>query len=378
MKEFALYIHIPFCEKKCYYCDFASYSNKFDLVDKYFDYLFREISIYKEKTKGLKLKTIFIGGGTPSSVNEKYIDNLMKHIKENFDTDELIEVTIESNPNSLNKEKLMKYRSCGINRLSIGLQSFNNDLLKKIGRIHSCNDFINSYNLAREVGFENINIDIMFNLPTQTLYDVENSLNEAIKLRPEHISFYSLKLEEGTKFYEKYNDSEEELPNDELEREMYYKGIKLLYENGYYQYEISNFSKVKSECQHNLFYWELKPYLGIGIGAHSNMNKKRWGNYKKINDYFDSLDEGILPIEEEETIDETTEMAEYIILGLRLNKGIDKRNFINIFNKNIYDVYGKELKKFLNSGLLIEDEHYIKLTDKGRDLSNIIFMELLP
>lgn len=378
MEGFGLYIHIPFCESKCYYCDFNSYSNKMDFTEKYIEYLLKEIDMYSHKLKEYKLETIFIGGGTPSAIHHKYIYRVLDYVYKKFNVDNLLEVSIEGNPNSLDYEKLKNYKSIGINRLSMGLQTLEDNLLKKIGRVHSTDDFYNSYNIARKVGFNNINIDVMFNLPGQSVENVINTLENLMKLDPEHISYYSLKLEEGTLFHKKYYDNLNELPSEDDERKMYYEGIKILGNSGYKHYEISNFAKNGFECKHNLVYWKLKPYLGIGLGSHSNLFNRRWGNKILFDDYYNDIDNNKTPIDEVEIIDNTMEMAEFVMLGLRLVDGVDKKEFKLRFTKNIKNVYGDLINKFSKDGLLLVDEERIALTEKGRDLSNLIFMELLP
>lgn len=378
MNELGIYIHIPFCVSKCFYCDFNSYTDKSYIIEDYIKYLKKEIDLYSVELKDYKVKTIFIGGGTPSCIDSKFLCDIVNHIYKKFNLSTLIEFTIEANPKTLNKHKLNDYKNLGINRISLGLQSFNDKLLKRIGRIHTARDFLESYDLVRKFGFDNVNIDVMFNLPGQTIEDVIDTLEKVIKLKPEHISFYSLKIEEGTLFYKLYNESRLNLPDEDIEREMYYKGIELLEDNNFIHYEISNFAKPGYECKHNLIYWNVKPYLGLGLSAHSNINSKRWSNFGDFKQYFKCLNEDSLPIEESEKIDKEMEMAEFMILGLRLIKGIKKSDFNNRFGLNVENVYGRQLKSLEDKGLIENKEEYIKLTKKGIDLSNLVFVELLP
>ncbi|MTI70487.1 MAG: oxygen-independent coproporphyrinogen III oxidase [Firmicutes bacterium] len=377
MKELGLYIHIPFCESKCYYCDFISYPNKRNFIEIYVNYLIKEIKMQSEKLKNYKLKTVFIGGGTPSSIDAKYIYKILEEVYKEFNTTFLEEITIEANPNTIDENKLKLYKKSNINRISLGLQSSDNNILKRIGRTHTKEVFLKNYKLISKYGFSNINIDIMFNLPKQTLYEVEKTINFVTKLDVKHISFYSLKLEEGTPFFDKYKDDKSSLPSEDLEREMYHKGIELLKNKNFHQYEISNFHKKNYKCKHNLLYWKVKPYLGVGIGAHSNLFNERWGNEINFTNYFKALDNNRLPIFQSERIDKNMEMSEYVILGLRLNEGIDKRVFYKRFNVNIEKIYKSQIKKFEREGLLNNFNNRIKLTERGRDISNRVFMELL-
>ncbi len=378
MDDLALYVHIPFCLKKCNYCDFISFPNKFDYVEKYTDALVKEIRLYSSVGKKFKLNTVFIGGGTPSSINSIYIEKIMDGIYKYFDTNELKEVTIETNPKTLDKEKLVRYRESGINRISMGVQTLNDNLLKILGRIHNTEDFYKNYDLVRNLGFNNVNLDLMFGLPFQTLEDVIYTLKEVIKLEPTHLSFYGLIVEKGTKFYDLNNRGKLNLPDEDLERAMYHKGMEYLVSNGYEHYEISNFAKKGYECKHNLFYWELKPYIGLGIGAHSNIFGKRYWNFAYIKEYISSLDNGSFPVSGEEVIDKDMEMAEYCILGLRLIRGIDKKNFLGRFGIDIKEIYGKIIERHVKGGLLYENENRIYLTKRGLDLSNIVEVDFLP
>ncbi len=377
MKEVAIYIHIPFCESKCYYCDFCSYSNQDNIVDKYLKYLKIEIDIYSHILKDYVVKTIFIGGGTPSYIDAKYILDIFNYLNKRLKLHNAMEISIEINPKTLNKEKLTVYKDVGINRLSLGVQSLDDTILSKLGRIHTKKDFLETYRLLRNNGFNNINVDIMFNLPNQSIKDVINTLNEVISLDVEHISYYSLKIEEGTDFYQMNKRSQLPLPNEDEERLMYHKGIELLEDSRYKHYEISNFAKKGYECKHNMFYWTVKPYIGIGLSAHSNINQQRYGNTGSFKDYFNDLDNLKLPVTHREIIDKATEMSEYMILGLRLIDGIKKNNFKDRFGIDINKVFEDKLKMLHSKSLLINNSHTVKLTTKGLDLSNRVFMELL-
>ena len=279
MKEIGIYIHIPFCIKKCEYCDFVSYCNKEKYVPQYINALKKEIK--NNINKEYKITTIYIGGGTPSSIEENYIADIIETIKLNMNDENLknfenIEVTIEVNPGTVTEKKLKTYKEIGINRLSIGLQETHDELLKSIGRIHTYEEFLKTYNLARKIGFNNINVDLIIALPNQTIQDIKENLEKIIKLNPEHISVYSLILEEGTPFYNKYNENKIKLPDEELERNMYWYVKNTLENNGYMHYEISNFSKKGFESKHNMNCWNQEEYLGFGVAAHSYNNKTRY------------------------------------------------------------------------------------------------------
>ncbi|NLJ78543.1 MAG: oxygen-independent coproporphyrinogen III oxidase [Tissierellia bacterium] len=378
MKDLAIYIHIPFCSSKCYYCDFISFPGMEDRMDEYMNYMMKEMDLYREVLSGYNIRTIFIGGGTPSHIDGRHIYNVLEYIHSNFNCNGLEEITMESNPESLDEEKLNIYAQAGIDRISIGLQSLDDGLLKGIGRCHNAKDFYRAYDLVRKVGFEDVNLDLMFGLPNQSLRDCRDTLEEAISLDSEHISLYSLILEEGTPMDRWYEDGRIELPDDELERDMYHMGQELLRTRGYHQYEISNFCKEGFECKHNLYYWKLKPYIGFGLSAHSNMDSRRFWNYSSFEGYYNSLDKGSFPIEGEEHIDTELEMAEYMIMGLRMIKGIDRNEFHNRFHIDVEDIYGAVLEEYESRGLLDMDGGSIRFTPRGLDLSNLVYVDLLP
>ncbi|WP_066495302.1 radical SAM family heme chaperone HemW [Abyssisolibacter fermentans] len=377
MKQIGLYFHIPFCKSKCYYCDFISFPRMEHIIETYIKYVMSEIKLYTSQLADYKVTSIFIGGGTPSSIDSKYIYQILDKTNKVFNLDNDIEISIEANPSSIDKDKLRVYKSCGINRISMGVQSLNDRLLKSIGRIHDQKTVLKAYHDIRESGFDNVNFDIMFNLPLQSIDDVMNTLQKTVELDVEHISLYSLKLEENTPFYRKYEKGELILPNEDVEREMYHESIDFLEANGYHHYEISNFSKKNYECKHNLIYWKLKPYLGFGLAAHSNIGNNRWSNNENFEDYFKNLDQGIKPINDICNI-EKDKMAEYTILGLRLIEGIDIDDFRNKFEVSIFDVYREVIEKYHKNGLLSTEKNRIKLTRRGLDLSNQIFCELMP
>ena len=381
IKKIGIYVHIPFCKQKCYYCDFVSYAKKEEIVEKYINALKKEI---KEELKSInkeeyKITTIYIGGGTPSYIDEKNIYEIINEIKQNYNIEKETEITIEVNPGTVNEEKLNKYKEIGINRLSIGLQSTNNELLKKIGRIHGYEHFLNTYNLARKVGFKNINIDLMLGLPSQTLEDVKNSLEEVIKLNPEHISFYSLIIEEGTKIEKMLENKEINLPDEELERKMYWESKKILEENEYIHYEISNFSKKGFESKHNMNCWRQEEYIGFGVASHSYINNKRYCNTNCIEEYCKNIEKE--KFKNNRTIcemqTEEEKKKEYMLVGLRKIEGIDIQEFKNKFIENPIYVFRKELEKLVKQELIEIDLDKIKLTNKGLDFANLVWEEFV-
>ncbi len=378
MKSFSLYIHIPFCEKKCHYCDFISFPRKDENIQIYIDNLIKEISLYKLRMSDFYLETIFIGGGTPSCIDADYIANVLNEVYTCFNIKKLNEITIEANPGTLDNEKIKIYKEIGINRVSLGLQTLDNRLLQSIGRIHSAEDFYKSFKLLRSNGFNNINVDLMFGLPGQSMEDLINTINKVVSMNVEHISLYSLIIEEGTSIYRWYKKGILQLPDEDVERLMYHKAIDIFDSNGYEQYEISNFSKPGYNCMHNITYWRVKPYLGIGLNSHSNLFGKRFWNFSDINTYNEKLGEDEFPVEDEEIIDKDMEIAEYCILGLRLNEGIIKKEFVKRFGFDIEKKYGDIILLHKQNKLISDDEAAIKLTAKGRDLSNIVEVDFMP
>lgn len=375
MKELGIYIHIPFCVRKCLYCDFVSYAKKENVVEKYIEALQKEILDWKKSNNDVKIKTIYIGGGTPSCIDSKFISKILNLI--NIKNAE--EITIEVNPGTINKKKLYDYKNAGINRLSIGLQSTNNELLKKIGRIHNYEQFLETYKMAREVGFDNINVDLMIGLPGQTMDDLKISLEDIINLNPEHISVYSLIVEDETPLKKMIESNILKLPEEDLERQMYWYVKDFLKINGYNHYEISNFAKQGFYSKHNMDCWEQKEYIGFGISAHSYIDRKRFGNISDLDNYIKNCIEGSFDknriIEEEQ--DKKDEMKEYMILGLRKINGISIQKFKNKFNENPIVLFKKELNKLYNEGLIIIDGDIIRLSNKGLDFANIVWEEFI-
>lgn len=378
MKDLGLYIHIPFCEKKCYYCDFLSFTNKDHMIDQYIDYLIKEIDLYKERLEDYHIRTIFIGGGTPSLIDPRLVKKLMDHIFKKFSISSDLEATIEINPGSLTEEKARIYRAAGINRASLGLQSLNDDLLKSIGRIHGARDFFTSYDILKRAGFSNINVDMIFGLPDQTLEDVVVDLKTIIELDIKHISYYGLIIEPGTPMARWYEEGRLKLVDEDEERKIYHTIVESLKNKDYIHYEISNFAKTGYECEHNKIYWKIRPYIGLGLNSHSNLRARRYWNYSNFKDYFAALDQADLPVEDEEIIDKQMEMAEYCIFGIRYIDGINKEEFKKRFNMDLDQLYGQVIRKHIKNGLLEEDNGHIKLSKKGIDLANLVELDFLP
>lgn len=363
----SLYVHIPFCVQKCLYCDFNSYTN-LNLQNDYIKALEKELSSISQD----KFKTIFVGGGTPTILS---LDNLEKLLIM-LEKYKAKEYTFECNPGTLSVDKLNLMKKYGVNRLSIGLQAVQDSLLKRLGRIHNMKHFMESYKNAREVGFHNINIDLMFGIPDQTLEDWKESIKIILELRPEHISCYSLIVEEGTPFYQMYENDSLNLVDENTEREMYYYAVYELKKHGYYHYEISNFSLKEHECNHNITYWQDEEYYGIGAGAHSYTANTRYSNYPVVEDYIKKIN-SCSGIEVKTNLTRNDELSEFMFLGLRMISGISKANFQKRFCTDIYSEYNNDLRDLINASLLIDDGENVKLTPRGIDVSNQVFVRFL-
>ena len=374
MKNIGLYVHIPFCKAKCKYCDFLSYAGLEDKIPAYFSSLLTEIHDYKDKN--IIVDSVFIGGGTPSVVNHEYIVKILETVFSCFTVTDSAEITIEANPGTINPEALKAYCKAGINRLSMGVQSANENELKALGRIHTWDTFERSFNDARQAGFRNINADLIFGIPEQNTESWSNTLNKIIALDPEHISCYSLIVEENTVFSDMDKNGRLILPGDDDERDMYYTAEELLNNNGYMHYEISNFSKKGFECRHNIKYWECDEYIGVGIGAHSFYNKMRFSNTGDMGRYIEYAGRGSF-IRSGEHIDKCEAMKEFMMLGLRKTSGIDKADFFRRYNENCTELFKIELDKLSGQGLIIIDDKGVRLTEKGLDFANLAFMEFV-
>ncbi|MGV8145668.1 MAG: radical SAM family heme chaperone HemW [Alkaliphilus sp.] len=376
-KQIALYIHIPFCESKCYYCDFNSFSGKNELIEDYTKVLLKEINHYREKLIECEISTVFFGGGTPSILKSNQISLIMESISSHFDINKNAEISIEANPGTLSKQKLQSYRDSGINRLSMGLQSCNDAYLKELGRIHTFEEFISNLEDARKIGFKNINVDLMFALPNMTTREWKNCLIQINKFEIPHISAYSLIWEDGTKFQQLKQGGHIKPIDDDEELEMYHLTIEYLKNKGYKHYEISNYAKKGCECRHNIAYWKNQNYIGLGAGAHSYYENKRFNNANKIEDYIILINKGNSPVENTMPISRADEISEMMFLGLRMTEGIAVEEFVKRFNESPLAIYKNELNKLRAQKLIFFDDNVIKLTQKGIDLSNLVFCEFV-
>lgn len=378
-----IYIHIPFCNSKCIYCDFLSGKADESVHSKLTDAMCREL-YYRKNMINDSITSIFIGGGTPSSVSSALISRLLDAVYQYYSVEKEAEITLESNPGTLTLEKLSAYKNIGINRLSMGLQSSDDDELKMLGRIHTFGEFLKNYDLARKTGFDNINIDIMQSLPFQTADKYKKTLERVISLRPEHISSYSLIVEEGTPLFNR-TDLLKHLPDEDTEREIYYLTNELLSENGYIHYEISNYALESRECKHNLGYWNRDNYIGIGVGASSLVRDFRFANIRDINRYTELTEyySGVFSEQswiDKDSIEELSEkdkMSEFMYLGLRKTDGICSDTFNNEFNICIEEIFGDVLNKYINLELMKKTDKGYALTDRGVDISNYVLADFI-
>nr|WP_300095808.1 radical SAM family heme chaperone HemW [Sedimentibacter sp.] len=378
MKKLGLYIHVPFCKKKCNYCDFYSVKWDDDWENKYSEAVLDEIKDYKEMLENkYKVDTIYFGGGTPTIINPANLKRILDIIRTLTDVDENAEISMEANPNTLTDENLRQYKEIGINRLSIGIQSLNDEILQKIGRVHNSKEALDAINRARKHGFENVNADVMFNIPEQTTLDIEDTLSKIIESGVTHISFYSLKLEKGTPMYSMEQKNLINMPDEDEERNMYYKGRFVMEKNNLFQYEISNFAVKGFECRHNLKYWNQEEYIGIGPSAHSFMNSTRYSNPSDLKKYCKSAEENNFNRIIQEEMNDEELMFEYIMLRLRLTEGLDTVEFKNKFNVDFFEKYKKQINYLTDNKLIEQSGSIIKLTQRGMDISNYVFEEFM-
>lgn len=401
-REVELYIHIPFCMKKCAYCDFLSGPAPRETIDRYVTALVAEIRQYQKLAENYRVTTIFFGGGTPSILSGGQMKEVFDALRDVFEIQADAEITMEANPGTVTKENLQAYRACGINRISFGLQSVDDKELKLLGRVHTMRQFEESYDLARKAGFQNINVDLISAIPGQTVASWEHTLDTVIRMNPEHISAYSLIIEEGTPFYEIYGENAKEeqdsrcekcladdgkqmdigknfpkLPDEEAERCMYELTAEKLEAAGYLQYEVSNYAKPGYACRHNKGYWQRVEYLGIGTGAASLIENERYQHisdtdlYIRANGKLDQIEE------EKEKLDWNAQVEETMFLGLRMKEGVNKQKFRERYHREIQEVYGEVLEKLKEEGLLCEEEERICLTKRGNDLSNYVLAQFL-
>ncbi len=371
--KISLYIHIPFCVRKCLYCDFPSFSGMESIFDDYVRMLCREIDETYSDYLGMEVKSIFVGGGTPSVLPPALLGRISDKIFSRFDVDSKAEITIETNPGTLDAKKLAEMKSMYFNRLSMGLQAWQDRLLKKLGRIHTADEFETNFLQARDAGFKNINVDLMFALPAQSLDDWQETLEKVIKLRPEHISAYSLIIEEGTPFFDMFDRGELKETDEETDRKMYYLAKEMLSDKGYKQYEISNFAREGFECYHNKVYWRTEEYQGFGLGAHSYADGVRFHNTYDMKEYLRGeglrLDKEFLSLQEKQ--------EEFMFMGLRMNEGVSEAEFLRRFGESMDSVYGDEIKELISEELLVKKDGRLSLTDRGVDISNSVFEKFI-
>lgn len=414
-RELELYIHIPFCARKCAYCDFLSFAAPERVYRDYMDKLLEEIRGQGPNFQEYRVSTIFVGGGTPSILPADLIMELFATLSENFDISPDAEITMEANPGTLTMEKLEVYRQSGVNRLSIGLQSADDKELKYLGRIHSYDSFLKSFQRARQAGFKNINVDLMSALPGQDVHSWKNTLKKVMMLKPEHISAYSLIIEEGTPFYERFGEPQAkqsglergesdadrggmlpapktaaevaaraavmtppDLPDEDTDREMYHLTKEMMAAHGYERYEISNYAKKGYECRHNIGYWTGVEYLGLGLGASSYTYGYRYHNTENLQEYLSlNLYEGGAAARDIEELSLEDKMEEFMFVGLRMMKGVSGSEFLDRFGQNMWNVYGDALKKLEQQGLIEVDAPMVRLTELGIDVSNVVLSEFL-
>ncbi len=377
MRQLGLYIHFPFCAKKCHYCDFPSYQGMEQWMEPYLEALLKEILEWKGKVCDYAVRSIYLGGGTPTLFSGKQIARVLEACFKSFNVRKDAEITIEANPGTVDLDKLSALRRAGVNRLSIGLQAWQDRYLRILGRIHSSSDFAQSVMYAKEAGFENINVDVMFALPYQTVEDWLETLEKVCSFDIQHISMYSLKVEEGTPLHRWYEEGKFSLPTQEEDRLMYYEGREYVSRFGLKQYEISNFAIPGKECVHNLIYWHNEEYIGCGSGAHSYFNNERFSNTSHVEEYIRAMANGTSRINYREKIEEEDQRFETIMMGLRLVEGVNKRTFKARFGKCIEFYYGKAIEKLVKQGLLIDDGDSIRLTEKGMDVQNVALLEFM-
>ena len=374
-----LYVHIPFCVKKCAYCDFLSFPQGEEIQRRYVEKLMEEIRTVSAGFHDTPVSSVFVGGGTPSVLKARWMKELFDCLRASFHIEETAEISMEANPGTVDREQLRIYREAGINRLSFGLQSADNRELKALGRIHTWEEFLESFRLAREAGFSNLNVDLMSALPGQTVESWMDTLKKTADLDPEHISAYSLIIEEGTPFFEAYGTGRGDgiLPDEDAEREMYHRTREFLKDRGYERYEISNYAKGGRECRHNKGYWQRIDYLGLGLGASSLLDHMRFSNTADMKEYIGNSAFPDKIRQNMESLTEADEMAEFMFLGLRMTEGVSMEAFAEYFGKNMENVYGEVLKKHLEIGMLEQKGDRIYLSRKGIHVSNGVMADFL-
>ena len=373
-----LYIHIPFCVRKCAYCDFLSFPATERAHEEYVAKLIEEINGQSAGFQDYRVTSIFLGGGTPSILSADLMRDLFEALYQCFDIAVDAEISIEANPGTLTMEKLFMYHTCGINRISIGLQSADDEELKVLGRIHCYDDFLKSFQRARQAGFTNINVDLMSALPGQTVQSWKNTLRKVMMLKPEHISAYSLIIEEGTPFYDRYHADRSEFPDEEMDREMYHLTKEVMAAQGFRRYEISNYAKPGYECRHNIGYWTGVDYLGLGLGASSYTHGFRYHNVTDMDEYLSlDLSESGAAARDIQKLSEKEQIEEFMFLGLRMMRGVSGSEFFERFGLNLWSIYGEVFERLAAQGLLEVRKPEVRLTELGIDVSNMVLSEFL-
>lgn len=376
MKNIGIYIHIPFCMNKCLYCDFTTMPYQDKRIPKYFELLEKEIEKYFSLSNEYIINSIYIGGGTPSYVDEKYIEELMNKIRNNFLISKDCEISIECNPKTLTEEKVKKYKDIGINRVSLGVQTFSDNLLQKLGRYHSKKDVIEDIKLLRKYNLNNINLDLMFAIPDQDIHDIKNDIKMIADINPTHISWYSLIIEKNTRFHKLYTDGKLNNMEEDVEQEIYFKIINELCKLEYNHYEISNFSKTGYESRHNRKYWNCEEYIGIGLGASGYINNTRYINENRFKKYEYQIDGGKYPIKNLDKLNKKDKAFEYVIMRMRLVEGLDLNEFRVRFGYDFYEFNKQVIEEFISNKNLIKEKDNLRFTKKGIYISNNFFINI--
>ncbi|MEK3995615.1 radical SAM family heme chaperone HemW [Psychrobacillus sp. FSL K6-2365] len=372
-----VYIHIPFCHQICNYCDFNKFFFQNQPVDEYIESLGKEMSLWQNDAEPAKIDTIFIGGGTPTSLTVEQLDRLLSLIHKHIPMEHVTEFTSEANPDELTLEKMQLMRKYGVNRLSMGVQTFDQDLLKVLGRTHSNDHVYEVIEYAKQTEFPSISIDLMYGLPNQTMEQWKASLQEAFRLKIPHISAYSLLVEPKTIFYNLLSKGKLSLPGEDLEAEMYSYLLEEMKNHGYTQYEISNFAYEGKESKHNLLYWNNDEYIGLGAGAHGYVNGVRYSNHGPLKKYMQTIDLGEKPLMMQKEVTKVEKMEEEMFLGLRKNEGVSLEKFEGRYGITLHDIYGKELDELLQKELIIIQDNFVRLTTRGRFIGNEVFQYFL-
>lgn len=372
-EKLSLYIHIPFCAKKCLYCDFPSWQGCESYFEDYTESLLNEIKNGERIYSDYDISTIFIGGGTPTVLSPKLLGKITDAVLERYNVESNAEITSEANPGTVDGYKLKEMKAMGINRLSFGVQAWQNNILKALGRIHDRETFLKNLDEAKNAGFENINCDLMFSLPNQTFKDWMETLENFSKLDIQHISAYSLIVEDGTPFKKMQEEGRLLLPDEETDRKMYSAANEILAKNGFERYEISNFAKKGFESRHNITYWETRSYIGFGLGSHSYFQAERYNNTYDLKEYIAANGDAKKLRENKEILTDKEKEEEFMFMGLRMKKGISTDEFSRRFGRDIYSVYGEKIEELLDEKLIEKKENRIMLTERGTDVSNIVF-----